>query len=936
MGTSLASAQWRAGCARYNGDYEACQQHFVFVMKDGQMSTSPCSFRISDGVCILVESTAECMIAPSPPPSLPPPPPPSPSIPPSHPPPPPSPPPVHPPPKMPPHCPEFMFDHVQAGDCPPGWTCLGAAAVAQNNGGIGADTGNYLLVGGRDEWGVAISDPFPLPDGTGRMSYLLGGGANAPSSIGVRRVDDGSWLCFNQADTSFPNRHHWRNGLCRFGEEFGCVTMVAPGWPGWPCKAAGGIMVQIVLNKTCDPNFDCGVPWYSGIDEIDTMRLDNIIFTERMYDRHRFPGGLYCPRLGYPKAPPPVPPPPIPPPPIPPPLNGRRLDGRAVARESEYPSPSPPFSPSLSPSSPPSSHDQRRLNHDYHIPEIEVFCKLNSIYNTESVEIGLCCPPATGPCPANVSQWWTCMDGHVVWNDGLTGLIPVFQGCKTIRSIELPHSIEVIAGSALADTSLELMPNLDLPNLCCIHKWAFARLNGINNEVRFNARLTALLEGAFSESSITGDLIIPEGVSAIESLAFQGCWNLTTLWLPPTLTSIAHNAFRSCGFRAIYSGYGPGLTAVTLGRNTLPPALTSIAEFAFHKNSQLRGTVRFPESLTLIGQDAFSHFRLVQTFEVHVSTVGRGQIHPQAFNWGNGFSGICPRCPHSFDYSLDPPRRYDAGGGADRVYTDPRLIVYDFEVGQTTSHGYCDDALPCWPIPTQDDPQYAIYPYPPPSAPSSPPSMPSPPAPPPPSPPSPPPSFPCRPYGLEATTCVAFADLRRAPDNTSARLFLSGSNIYSDEFLATSNASVCLPLHSVATEDWYSGRPPSSPTPTPSSPAPMLPLPTPSPALPRPPMSPPPHTPYAYAYQRPAEAGHCRLLPAAAQGCFLQANVPYCTVVRARNEAGWVSERRKSKGVRVCASLPLAGSVNELVRFPLEEALREADYTGTDTFTLHW
>ncbi|MBR2460025.1 MAG: leucine-rich repeat protein [Clostridia bacterium] len=39
---------------------------------------------------------------------------------------------------------------------------------------------------------------------------------------------------------------------------------------------------------------------------------------------------------------------------------------------------------------------------------------------------------------------------------------------------------------------------------------------------------------------------IPEGVTVIDSSAFEGCGNLQTLKLPKTLTTVADNAFLNC------------------------------------------------------------------------------------------------------------------------------------------------------------------------------------------------------------------------------------------------------------------------------------------------------------------------------------------------------------------------------------------------------
>ncbi len=97
---------------------------------------------------------------------------------------------------------------------------------------------------------------------------------------------------------------------------------------------------------------------------------------------------------------------------------------------------------------------------------------------------------------------------------------------------------------------------------------------------------------AFEGSSITGSLIIPEGVTTIDNDAFSGCRNLTgTLSLPTTLKTIGGNTFSGCS----------NLT----GNLILPDKLEEIGWGAFLGCRGLFGNVKLPEALKKIGNDAF-------------------------------------------------------------------------------------------------------------------------------------------------------------------------------------------------------------------------------------------------------------------------------------------------------------------------------------------
>lgn len=100
---------------------------------------------------------------------------------------------------------------------------------------------------------------------------------------------------------------------------------------------------------------------------------------------------------------------------------------------------------------------------------------------------------------------------------------------------------------------------------------------------------------AFYGQSLSGSLIIPEGVKEIGSGAFDGCINLTgTLSLPSTLEVIENFAFDLCGF-----------TCELL----LPQNLNSLGFKAFFGCRGLYGNLILPDGLSKIGGYGFSDCR---------------------------------------------------------------------------------------------------------------------------------------------------------------------------------------------------------------------------------------------------------------------------------------------------------------------------------------
>lgn len=181
--------------------------------------------------------------------------------------------------------------------------------------------------------------------------------------------------------------------------------------------------------------------------------------------------------------------------------------------------------------------------------------------------------------------------------------------------------------------------------------------------------LTTIGRRAFRQQSISGSLIIPEGVTWIGDQAFLECVNLTgILSLPSTLRGISYMAFEGCkftcelllpqnlnglGFRAFCqcSGlYGnlilpEGLSEIEgsvfsgcsnlSGDLNIPKNVKKIENGAFGGCSGLNGRLTLPDGLESIGNDAFSSCRFRGPL-ILPSTLK--SIGSNAFNY-NMFSG---------------------------------------------------------------------------------------------------------------------------------------------------------------------------------------------------------------------------------------------------------------------------------------------------------
>ena len=101
--------------------------------------------------------------------------------------------------------------------------------------------------------------------------------------------------------------------------------------------------------------------------------------------------------------------------------------------------------------------------------------------------------------------------------------------------------------------------------------------------------LTSIGGLAFDGCSKMTSVTIPNSVTSIGNRAFDGCRRLTSITIPNSVTSIGIQAFSYCS----------GLTFITLGNN-----VTSIGEKAFRSCHGLT-SITIPNSVTSIGRNAF-------------------------------------------------------------------------------------------------------------------------------------------------------------------------------------------------------------------------------------------------------------------------------------------------------------------------------------------
>lgn len=207
-----------------------------------------------------------------------------------------------------------------------------------------------------------------------------------------------------------------------------------------------------------------------------------------------------------------------------------------------------------------------------------------------------------------------------------------FYGCKSLKSISLPDSLEEIEEDAFS-LCTELK-DLALPSsLKKIGERAFCwsgiedivipkSINNIPDEAFSNCRFlkaVTLPEGiekigkeAFSECMELSQINLPQSIKEIGSKSFKNCRSLEEIVLPPTIKKLEAKTFENCVnlkkvilpdcLEEIEEGCFEG--CVKLSEINLPEKLRTISKKAFCRCEALK-SVTLPRKLEKLGEKAF-------------------------------------------------------------------------------------------------------------------------------------------------------------------------------------------------------------------------------------------------------------------------------------------------------------------------------------------
>lgn len=124
--------------------------------------------------------------------------------------------------------------------------------------------------------------------------------------------------------------------------------------------------------------------------------------------------------------------------------------------------------------------------------------------------------------------------------------VGLFAGCSSLKSVELPKDVTYVLATDYLFAGCSSLESVTIPGTCgngILGENTFGNCD-ILSDITLEDGITTIDSGAFDNLPALEEIVFPESVTLIRDSTFFDCFNLKDVWLPDNLSDVPSHMFK--------------------------------------------------------------------------------------------------------------------------------------------------------------------------------------------------------------------------------------------------------------------------------------------------------------------------------------------------------------------------------------------------------